>query len=193
MAQAVAIIQHFKEPIKVLKIRPVREEQIDILRPWDYFDGASKDHQSLCGGGGVLYKSEFHYFHIVAGLGRGSNNYAELMSLRLLMLFALEQGFRSLQIFGDSMLVIDWAMEIHQCHVMVLLPILEEVIRLKQSFTQITFSHVYRERNVMADQLSKEATQQHLDFGSWRITSHLPEGSFSYYHRPFHDGFVAQI
>ena len=95
----------------------------------------------------------------MAGLGRGSNNYAELMSLRLLMLFALEQGCLSLQIFGDSMLVIDWEKEIKQCHVMVLLPILEEVIRLKQSFNQITFSHVYRERNVMVDQLSKEATQ----------------------------------
>ena len=77
-------------------------EVIDKSIPWAYFDGASQDNQRVCGGGGVLYKSDSHYFHFAAGLGSGSNNYAELMSLRLLMLLALEQGCLSLQIFGDS-------------------------------------------------------------------------------------------
>ena len=45
VAQAMAIIQHFKEPVKAIKFRSVREEQIDISRPWAYFDGASQDHQ----------------------------------------------------------------------------------------------------------------------------------------------------
>ena len=110
----------------------MREELIDKDIPWGYFDGASRAHQLSCGGGGVLYRSENHFFHFSAGLGRGSNNYTELMALRLLLLFALEQGCLSLQVFGDSMLVIEWAKETVQCHVMILLPILEEVIRLKQ-------------------------------------------------------------
>lgn len=96
MAQIVVIIHHFRARVNPLKIRPVRVEQIDKAIPWGYFDGASQDGQMRCGGGGVLHKSEDHYFHISAGLGRGSNNYAELMSLRLLLLFALEQGCLSL-------------------------------------------------------------------------------------------------
>ena len=63
-------------------------------------------------GGGVLFKTESHSFFFSVGLGRGTNNFAELMSLRLLLLFALEQGCLSLQVFGDSMLVIEWAKEV---------------------------------------------------------------------------------
>ena len=163
MAQIIAIIQHFREPEKTLKNRPVREELIDKAIPWGFFDGTSQDRQLSCGGGGVIFKSESHFFHFLVGLGRGSNNYAELMTLRLLLLFALEQGCLSFQVFGDSMLVIEWAKETVKCHVMILLPILEEVLRLKQQFIHISFTHVYRERNGVADQLSKEATQ--LEFG----------------------------
>ena len=128
----VAIIHHFRALEKIYKIRPVREELIDKDIPWGFFDGASQDHQLSCGGGGVLFKSEDHFYHFSAGLGRGSNNFAELMALRLLLLFALEQGCLSLQVFGDSMLVIEWEKENFQCHVMILLPILEEVFRIKQ-------------------------------------------------------------
>ena len=88
------------------------------------------------------------------------------------------------------MLVIEWAKETVQCHVMILLPILEEVFRIKHQFNHISFTHVYRERNGVADQLSKEAL--HLDYGIWRISVHSCEGSFSYYHRPFHEEGIDQ-
>ena len=86
------------------------------------------------------------------------------MSLRLLLLFALEQGCLSLQFFGDSMLVIEWVKEVHLCNVMRLIPILEEILLLKQHFNKLTFTHIYRERNRVADRLSKEALQ--LDYGT---------------------------
>ena len=41
------------------------------------------------------------------GLGEGSNNYAEIFSLKLLLIFAAEKGCRSLNVFGDSMNVIN--------------------------------------------------------------------------------------
>lgn len=43
------------------------------------------------------------------------------------------------------------------------------------------------ERNGMADLLSKEASQQRLNYGTWRITLHSTAGSYSYYHRPFNE------
>ena len=90
------------------------------------------------------------------------------------------------------MLVIEWEKETVQCHVMILLPILEEVFRIKQQFNQIYFTHVYRERNGVADQLSKEASQRHIDFGLCKITEHSHVGSSSYYHRPFFEPVMLQ-
>ena len=109
------------------------------------------------------------------------------MTLRLLLLFALEQGCLSLQVYGDSLLVIEWAKELIQCHVVLLLPILEEVFLLKQQFNYLSFTHVFRARNGVADQLSKEALQRPIDFGIWKITEHSRVGSSSYYHRPYFD------
>jgi hypothetical protein len=40
----------------------------------------------------ILYLSESHHFKIKLGLGQGSNNYVELMSLKLILHFANERG-----------------------------------------------------------------------------------------------------
>jgi len=184
-AQAVSIVQHYRVPGRECKSRDIRVEQIDKKMPWGYFDGASQENHMRCGGGGILYKNDSHFFKFSAGLGGGSNNYAELMTLRLLLLYALEQGCLSLQVFGDSLLVIEWAKEIQKCNVTRLFPILEEVLLLKQQFFKIYFTHVYRERNRVADGLSKEGTQ--LTYGTWKIQIIAPTGAFSYYHRPFHE------
>jgi len=80
-AQVVSIVQHFKVLEKPSQPRGIREENIDKDVPWGYFDGASQEQQMLCGGGGVLYKTETHSFQFLAGLGRVTNNYAELMTL----------------------------------------------------------------------------------------------------------------
>ena len=42
VAQIVVIIQHFREPEKIHKHRPVREELIDKTLPWGFFDGTSQ-------------------------------------------------------------------------------------------------------------------------------------------------------
>jgi ribonuclease HI len=42
------------------------------------------------------------------GLGKGTNNYAELMTLLLLLKIAKEYDLKSIQLFGDSMNVINW-------------------------------------------------------------------------------------
>jgi ribonuclease HI len=47
-------------------------------------------------------------FPLTFGLGTRSNNYAELMSLKLLIAFAIENECHSFIVFGDSMNVINW-------------------------------------------------------------------------------------
>ena len=86
---------------------------------------------------------------------------------------------RNLQIFGDSKIVINWANGYQRCHIIRLIPLLEEILVLKQHFDFISITCVYRERNNLANKLSKEGTQ-------------LQEGKDSrdFYHRPFHKDVV---
>jgi ribonuclease HI len=120
-------------------------------------------------------------------LGAGSNNFSEIMALKLLLLFVVEKGCKTLQVFGDSLLVINWVNRVQICHISRLVPILEEVMRIITAFDSISFSHIYREWNKLADRLSKEASQ--LDYGSWHISEQSTGGSFEY-HRPFQDGLL---
>ena len=69
-----------------------------------------------------------------------------------------------------------------------LLPLVEEVLLLKNHFDMIYFKHVYRERNHLADRLSKEVTEQPKDLF---IEEHTIYGQIGFYHRPFHEGQVA--
>ena len=96
----------------------------------------------MCGGGGVLYLTDDHYFFLTAGLGIGSNNFAELYALKLLLLFALERGCLSLQVFGDSMIVLNWIKELQRYHSIHLVPILVDALAIKHRFDSVTFTHV---------------------------------------------------
>ena len=123
---------------------------------WGFFDGAMGGVLDRCGGRVVLYFDSQNYLFFKTRLGVGSNNFVELSALRLLMSKALERGVRSIQIFGDSKIIINWANGFQQCHILRLMPLLDEVLLLKHHFDFISFTHVYRERNTTTDRLSKE-------------------------------------
>ena len=103
--------------------------------------------------------TEDHSYNLKWGLGIGTNNKAELLALYMLLIFSHEIFLQRLQIFGDSMIVINWLKNAQRCHNILLTPILEEVSQLKTTFELITFCHIYRERNTEADRCLKEATR----------------------------------
>ena len=72
--------------------------------PWGYFDLATQNN--LCGGGAFLFISKNQSFELIVGLGEGSNN--ELLSLKILLIFAVEKGYQNIIFYGDSMNVINW-------------------------------------------------------------------------------------
>ena len=63
---------------------------------------------NLHGGGAIIFLLESHSFELMVRLGEGSNNYAELLSLKFLLIFVAEKGCRTLNVCGDSMNVINW-------------------------------------------------------------------------------------
>jgi hypothetical protein len=81
-------LEYFPQEKDSPPIRVLREEQVDKDAPWDFFDGASQNNGKACGGGVILFLSEYHFFNIKMGLDSSSNNFVELMALTLLILFA---------------------------------------------------------------------------------------------------------
>ena len=110
-----------------------------------FFDGASQNN--LCGGGAILNLDENQSFELITGLGVGSNNRAELLSLQILLIFAAEKGCRTIRIFGDSLNVINWVKKIQTCSDLLLCNILLSIWEVMTSFDMISFTHVYRENN----------------------------------------------
>jgi ribonuclease HI len=145
----------------------VEEEFVDPSHPWAYFDGASQNEGQTCGGGAVLYLTNTHYFTLTMGLGSRTNNYAELMALKLLLTFSREREIDNIQLFGDSMVVLNWIRKSQACHNIRLAPLLDEVFTILNSYSQFFVRHIYREHNKLADKLSKEGTQ--LVLGQWKI------------------------
>ena len=127
--------------------------------PWGLFDGAAGGDPIRCVGGAALYFNAQNYLLFKARFGEGSNNFVELNALRLLLTKALEWGVQSIQIFGDFEIIINWENGIKRCHILRLMPLLDEVLLLKLHFDYISFTHVYRERSSLVDRLSKEGAQ----------------------------------
>jgi ribonuclease HI len=65
----------------------VVEELVDHSKPWAYFDGASKNEGQICGEGVVLHMLASHSYNLKMGLGQGTNNFVEMMALKILVTF----------------------------------------------------------------------------------------------------------
>jgi ribonuclease HI len=168
------------QKIRVIS-RQSQEVEIDKSSPWGFFDGASQHNR--CGGGGILYLSESHYYSMTFGFGTGTNNYVELMSLKLLIAFAIEKGCHSLNVFGDSLNVINWIKGTQRCTNTRLATLVEDIFRLQTSFDSLIFQHVYRENNKEADRRSKEGV--HLAMGQWKVTKYQNDQAQEYLHQSF--------
>ena len=83
----------------------------------------------------------------------GTNNYAELMTLKLLLCFSIERNCRQLQVYGDSMVVINSMNKIQKCRTASLDALYEETTHSLSFFESISFTHVYREKNKEGDKL----------------------------------------
>ena len=87
------------------------------------------------------------------------------MALKLLLCFAIERGCKRIQIFGDSLIVINWINKVQNCWNITLVTLYEEVHILTTTFDVITCRHVFRERNSEAERLSKEGLN--MEVGTW--------------------------
>ena len=171
-----SIANHFLAIQKPHRIRTVVQEVIDKSYPWGYFDGVAEGDLIVCGVVALLYLDEGHYFQIRWGFKEGTNNKAELLALYMLMILAHENGVQKMQIFGDSMVIINWISQTQRCHNIHLIPILEEAAQLKTTFNQISFTHIFKEQNEEANKCSKDVAGPLLL--AWKIEEQGPNEGY---------------
>ena len=90
------MLSTFPQNQSVVRIRAIVAEVIDKSYPWGYFDGSTAGNPKLCGAGGLIFINDQHYFTFKAGLGSGSNKFAELLGLNIFLSLSLENNIKNL-------------------------------------------------------------------------------------------------
>ena len=119
------------------------------------FDGAASARS--CGVEMVIIVDRSLSYILLLGVGCGTNTKSELLALWGLLFFAIHKNIHDLHVRGDSKVIVDWALGKHIIHSIDLERCLFQVKDIFGHFSSLTFQHVYREFNSLADELSKRA------------------------------------
>jgi ribonuclease HI len=123
------------------------------------FDGCSKGNPGPAGIGAVISKSGSEEWCGCQFIGNKTNNQSEYSALILGLKEALSRNIKQLQVYGDSLLVINQVTGQFKVKNVQLQELYKEALSLITKFDYIVFNHVYREFNKRADQLSNLALE----------------------------------
>jgi len=126
-----------------------------------YFDGASKRNPGPAGAGAVLYeitsdgpREIWSKAHFVGN--KATNNMAEYTGLIIGLQELNNREIKQCAVYGDSNLVIQQMRGEFKVSAPNLLQLYINARELAKTIPDITFTHVYRDKNKRADALSNE-------------------------------------
>ena len=123
-----------------------------------FFDGASKGNLGITGAGGLIISPDIMIETCFSwGLGTSSNNQAESYSLLKACQIAKETRYKSIQIFGDSWLLIKLLNSEDHFNNPSLNKILQRIRNILNAFEKVTSFHILRELNNQVDSLANKA------------------------------------
>lgn len=123
-----------------------------------YTDGGSRGNPGPSAIGYVIYDGQEQLLKKEGRfIGVTTNNQAEYTGLKEGLIAAKQLGIKELEVFMDSLLVVNQVKGIYKVKNNELWPPYEAVKNLAQDFDRISFSHVPRELNGVADGLVNEA------------------------------------
>jgi ribonuclease HI len=127
------------------------------------FDGCSKKNPGLAGAGAVIYhySKEIWSGDLFVGTS-ATNNYAEYSGLILGLEKAIELNIKILHVEGDSLLVINQMAGKYKCNSPNLIEQCNKAKELTKQFDNINFLHIFRNKNVRADELSNNAVTKYF-------------------------------
>lgn len=128
-----------------------------------YTDGGSRGNPGPSASG-IILLDENDKVLVDKGvyLGITTNNQAEYMALKLALEEATKLGAREVQVFMDSMLVVNQMKGIFKIKNRDLWPIHDAIKQLAAGFGKITFNQVPRELNKLADTAVNRALDEQL-------------------------------
>ena len=109
------------------------------------------------------------------------------MSLKFLLMFALEKGCTELNFMGDALNVINWINQTQECRHLRLSHIIYSIRQLLQHLDSFTCRHVYRENNKEVDKASKDGLRLVEVF--WTVKEIHDGRPQAFYHRPYMELF----
>ncbi len=138
----------------------------NIIHAIIYSDGGSRGNPGPSASGYIIMDSQENVLHQGGMyLGITTNNQAEYHGLRLGLEKALELGVKTVDFRLDSMLVVNQMNGIYTIKNRELWPINERVKDLVTKFDKVTFSHIHREFNQLADGMVNKILNAHTEGG----------------------------
>lgn len=142
-----------------------------------FFDGGCKNNgkkTARAGSGAVLYTQDrsSELAHVYNFIGNHTNNEAEYTGLIIGMIEAHKLNITHLDVFGDSKLVISQCTGKWALNAQTLIPLHTKVKQLESLFERVTYTHVYRNDNKRADELSNfgmSRPESFIDINQWRL------------------------
>jgi ribonuclease HI/GNAT superfamily N-acetyltransferase len=145
------IVVHTSE-IKTSKTSDTYPDKVKL-----YADGGSRGNPGPSAGGYVLLDMENNVVKSNGKyLGITTNNQAEYHSLKGGLEMAKDLGIREVDVYMDSLLVVNQMKGIYKIRNRDLWPIHEAIKKLVSEFKHVSFSHVPRELNKLADAMVNE-------------------------------------
>ena len=128
-----------------------------------FTDGASRWYRNLASAAWVIYSPSHELIHIDRiCVGTTTNNQVEHHSFNGLLAATLQLGIHHLDVFLDSQLLVSQLNNHNQVHDPYLFRKYLRTKHMVRTFESITFTHVPRNLNSVADQMAN-------DFLNWHI------------------------
>lgn len=163
--QLLSFVQHNSAPATTAPL-PLEEQEraavTDSSRVIIYSDGGSRGNPGPSASGFVVMDEDEQVIHEGGVyLGITTNNQAEYHGVQLGLEKALELGVRRVDFRIDSMLVVNQMNGIYSIKNRELWPINERIRELVARFDKVTFTHVKREYNRLADGMVNKILNAH--------------------------------
>ncbi len=127
-----------------------------------FTDGGSRGNPGPAGAGYVLYQDKDIKHKGSKYLGKKTNNEAEYSALVLGLEKAIELGFKDLEVNMDSELIVKQMRGEYKVKNKNLIALFANVIALTNKFDNISFKHIRREKNELADELVNEVLDKEM-------------------------------
>ena len=129
----------------------LQQKNIYTLR----FDGCSKGNPGLAGSGAVIYNNGIEIWSKSVFVGKhNTNNEAEYTGLLIGLEEAVNIGIETLHVEGDSLLVIKQMKGEYKVKSDKMLKLYTQSKSYEKLINEVQYNHIYREKNIRADELS---------------------------------------